>query len=242
MSFGKRSRRRLKVKVENNTVRGIGIDVGSTNLAYGVLERDKDRWRVLEGGMATQGMKNLKSAAETVDVKKRGSKEVIGEETREPFRVQLRKIVRWLQDVIDRHNPEFIVIERFQTRGASRFQGNTPEICSIIVGILATHAARKKLDVYLITAGEWKNKFQHSTKMKLDSVPGKKGVKKGEPGFYKKFPCPNHAVDASLLGMYGGSLHLDPNHDQVFKPYAGFSVDWMRKLVLSYDTDAQRTT
>lgn len=227
-----RSERRIKENKDVLTV--LGIDVGTKNLAHAVVKRTEDRWQVLEGALAAPGITNLKFDAEKKDIYSRATKTKprakIGVEELKPFRVQARKLIKWLDGVIKEHNPSVFVIERFQTRAAmgrnAIFQGSLSETCSVMVGLMTAHALRRGLTVVLVTAVEWKNKFQHDVQ-KLDN-------EKGSPGFYKKFRCPNHIVDAALLAMYGGERSTGRTKKD-FKPYDGFHIDWMRKLILDYE-------
>lgn len=199
----------------------IGIDVGTVNSAFGVSEyiSGGKTWKLLEAGMIPATINNLKYGAEEKKKKRRGKAGANGEFdllNLPPFRKQLKGLVRWLNAIKKKYNPDVLTIERFQSRGG-RFTASMDEICSVMVGVVASWAYRNKIRIVLVTAAEWKNKWKTAAKMELTD-------------FYKKFrakTCPPHIIDASLLGMYGGATALE---HKPFSPYRGFHIDWMRWL------------
>lgn len=201
-------------RIDKDTInnRFMGVDVGTTNLAFSIVERQEKSWSVLYGQMSTLGITNLKTSE---DKPKRGG-------IKPPFLEQLRSLSTEFDNLIKFWRPAGVTIERFQSRGQRNiWSGNSAELCGVTVGLLAMRCRKFKLEPLLITAGEWKNKFK--TAAKIDA--------KGFDEFYKKLPCPNHVTDACLIAMYGGGrmLNLKP-----FSPYKDFHLNWMKEIILNY--------
>ena len=200
----------------------MGIDVGTVNSAFGVSEYnpDKKSWKLIDAGMVPATLSNLKYDAEVKKKKRRGKAGANGEfdEVRLPsFRKQLKALLAWLDAMHEKFGFTALTIERFQSRGGV-FGASMAEICAVIVGVVASWAAQHRVKIMLVTAADWKNRFTQAQKIK--------DMKE----FYKKFrakTCPPHMIDASLLGMYGGSKMFK---QEPFSPFRHFHIDWMRSL------------
>lgn len=110
----------------------LGLDPGTNNFAYGVVQVKGDKYRILEHGMILHPLKELTG----LDVGARSSK----------FRNEIQRIRR-------RHNAEFVTAERYMTRGHG---GTTIEAISLMLGLVATVF---KNNTCFVTAASWKNSW-----------------------------------------------------------------------------------
>lgn len=123
--------------VGNNILTIAGMDPGSANFGFGVLQVDlgckkKLRYRFREVGMMQNLLREMKG-----DV-----------------RGDLKKFQRGVNRVLREHKVDVIVAERYMNRG---IRGNTGELVGMMLGAIV-HSARVQ-DVMLIPASQWKNAF-----------------------------------------------------------------------------------
>lgn len=84
-----------------------------------------------------------------------------------------------------------LAFERFQSRGLG---GNTIEVISLMLGVIAVFAHRKKVSLSLYTASQWKNAFNKT--MDLKQLYEDHKLKS------KKSPKEIHEFDATLINLY----------------------------------------
>lgn len=108
----------------------LGLDPGTKNFAYGVVQVRGERYRILQHGMLQNPMYELKG----LDVGRRIAR----------FKNEIMGIRR-------RHQIEFATAERFMTRGHG---GTTIEAVSLMLGVVATIF---RTNIYFVTAAGWKN-------------------------------------------------------------------------------------
>lgn len=108
----------------------LGLDPGTKNFAYGVVQVRGDRYRILQHGMLLNPVYELKGH----DVGRRVAK----------FKNEILSIRRT-------YGVEFATAERFMTRGHG---GTTIEAVSLMLGVVATIF---KTNIHFVTAAGWKN-------------------------------------------------------------------------------------
>ena len=141
-------------------------DPGTSNYGYAIVEGEpvsdtKLKFRVLENGMCPCTMKELK------DHRLR--------------RIEKNSYLKWVGELIDKFQPDYMIAERFMTRGIS---GPTIESVNMMLGILQSFNLRDKY----IPAAVWKN------------AATRNGIEL--KAWYKFCRVAPHPLDATLIGVY----------------------------------------
>lgn len=122
-------------------IRMLGLDPGTNNFAFSVVEGNGKKFNILEHGMIRNPFKGMKGD----DVGQRGRK----------FVLEVREIVRYFKIT---HG----TAERFQTRGP---KGTTVEEVSVSLGLL-WGVGIKPNNLRFITAAQWKNEWNRRYDLK----------------------------------------------------------------------------
>lgn len=143
----------------------LGLDPGSRNMAWSVVEmQTTTKFKIIQVGMIENTVTDLKG-----EVKPRANK----------FKNEIQSKIRSF-------GINLIVAERFQARG---IKGNTGEFVALMLGILVI----QKPQCMLITASQWKNRFNQHCDLKA---------------LYKTTKLKPHEIDSTSIALYGGAKHL----------------------------------
>ena len=205
----KRKKEKL-LKTKKKFDRILSLDMGSKNLAFGVLANQK-----LEAlGFIENTVHNL------IDPY---------------FLPNLKAFGKEFESLLQKYKPDVVLMERFQNRGM--FKGNSSEYLNIMIGIISAICLRKKLYVYLTTASQWKLQFSRQfpqwASVILVKRKGKTVEKKLTPldNLYEELkPFPNHMIDAHLQGFYLANL-WDTNQYRTWKkkPLVQYAKKWIKE-------------
>ena len=159
-------------------IRILSMDPGVENYAWSVLDVSRPfEVKVLASGM----IKN------TVREMTKGMHE------------QLCKFVDDVQSIMNEFDPEFLIAERYMSRGMG---GTTIELVNAMIGAVALMWKKSSDRVKFIPAAEWKNRW--NSKSSLDE-------------FYQKVNCAVHQVDSIGIGIYGAAYWLDERPFETIK-------------------------
>jgi Holliday junction resolvasome RuvABC endonuclease subunit len=179
----------------------IGFDPGISNFGVGVIVIPKNLHKrviikeVVEIESALRNLTNQiqikkPNAAEKAKIK---SKKMTKNDLKkfEPVQESMLKFYNAVADFFDLHNPDVVVIERFQARGLG---GTTIEAISMMIAIIAMQCISRDIKFYTCTAAEWKNTANKH--IVLDSL---------YPVFKKTLS--NHVIDGSMMALIIASKH-----------------------------------
>lgn len=103
-----------------------------------------------------------------------------------------QEFLQELDDLWDTYGPfDAVCFERFQSRGLG---GNTIEVISLMLGLVAVFAHKHGIPAFFITASQWKNAFNRTMTLKQLYEDYKLTSKKS--------PKAIHEFDATLIGVY----------------------------------------
>lgn len=126
--------------------------------------------------------------------KKRGKRVVRIVGAKSSFSTQMSNYSKLLDSII-KEGIDVIGVERFMVRG--RMGQAQCECISVMIGILAEKCRKKKIDLRLIGASDWKNKLNRDSKVSLEKLYDYTN---------KKFNMPPHILDSFFQGCYGAGL------------------------------------
>lgn len=148
----------------------LGLDPGKNNFAFAAIEVKLNlpfKYRFRETGMIEHPVTDLTGSL--VNQKEAFKKEV--------------------QGIVDKHDVDIIVAERFQNRG--RMGGATGELVSFMLGVLSEFDVA---DLMLVTAAQWKNEFNRVQDLKE---------------WYADSELVTHRIDAANIALYGACVYLE---------------------------------
>jgi hypothetical protein len=122
-------------------IRSLGIDPGTNNCAYSVIETNGTQLKLLEHGRIRNTLRDLTGN----QVGQSGIR----------FQREVRSIVRYW-------SAEYLTAERFQTRGP---KGATIEYVSAMLGLL-WNVGVKPNNIRFVTAAQWKNAWNRVADLK----------------------------------------------------------------------------
>ena len=142
----------------------LSFDPGTKNFAYSIIKNGKCK----EIGFLNPTVNDLKN---------------------ELFMLLVRKFLRQIKRLVQKHKPDFVIAERYMVRG--RFNGAQAECVNVMLGLIAFICQKLRIHFQLITAAVWKNQFHRDIGPK-SLVTHYKMVKK----------MPPHVMDATFIGLY----------------------------------------
>lgn len=171
-------------------MRFIGVDPGSSNFGYSVVERGR-RIAILEFGQIEDTVKNLTDKPQKPPKSRRKKEGPIP-----PLEEAMALFLSVFEHLLDQYKPDEVIAERFQPRG---IKGKSTELVSFMLGIMALCCKRRNIRFRVTIAGTWKNKVNRNYSIDLAY------------DFGKMLGISPHEIDAILIGLTrAGKLNPPP--------------------------------
>lgn len=119
----------------------IGMDPGTHNFAFTVIQYKDGKRRLIDAGMIQNTILNL---------------------THPLYRREQRLFLEEIDALLNKYRPDLVIMERFQNRGRT---GKTIECVNVMIGLISIKMLEKRF--LLVVASQWKNQFNRQSPIPL---------------------------------------------------------------------------